>query len=1022
MPNASNGEEGVQKEGGGEVATDGSVEMKDVVGVNGASPVGLIHSPPADAMATIAPATAKEKKQCRRLPLPPFITLTDEQRGLAFRSINPAAAAGALRMLEAGLATTKRRRRLEEVLSCPTSQVFSVRQLPSWKLALQRAAERRAEEERERLLAIEEKSYFSTLPFINDDHAETELPFLKSGPPPQHQHDHHSHHHRRNSAAAPHGYHRLRGGDSESSGSGTSENKKSRWWSVGSLILGRRRPKEGYAEGATVEEGYRTYKQLRHDRFIVFLDRFMPLVTLIASIIQLAYMYLLAVEIGWGRMLSVDDLVGEWLVMDLPMILFVFWMGIAPRKVKGVYMFDDSFWVSFRRYSKSTFFWLDLFGAMPLDLAIGMHVGPSCMPITHNCDGIVAPYWRLNRLLLSRYSFWNLGDLIEEISTSKGWFHPIVGRIFLMLIYTITMAHVVACAMNIILHAYPEQAGWWKADKIYFERSTSDQYFQCLDWATKTFAAGWQGENFNLPLGIIIFVLCSSVVGIIMFASMIGAINTFLDAPTTFSLTVRKVEAVYESWQTHQIIDESLYRELRQFWWHQFKSTGGKGDMAMADALDGSSLAKPLQVKMLTQMGREILMKVPLLRNEARNEQFVRALAVALNPVVLAPFTIFCKKGDVGDSMAFVTYGTMGVVPPNFFETRDESSVFFVLRPGSFFGEIALVLGIARTATVSSLSRFTNLLVLSKEVFEVIGNDFPHVVSRLTLEAEARLAGLDASPEALVALRTQKLLDAIHVSGMRFYYKQWVKFTRMRLRAAERKRMALEGRRAAAAAALAQRQHRGERRAMLQGRRGQGVGEEAEDSFFGSGVGIGEFDDDGSYFYEEEGEEGEEHEGDWYEEEEEEGGEAEGEEEALVGREEADGRGAAAVLIADSPAFAGAPTPAHPLTATAANASVAADDSASAPLKAIASAFRLRPSSAAVGGGGGGGLARSTSFVGGDSFSGGPPLPRPSAAAGVAGGAPPPPRPFPRAQSAFARPASAYASAPLILDDDEANS
>jgi CRP-like cAMP-binding protein len=52
------------------------------------------------------------------------------------------------------------------------------------------------------------------------------------------------------------------------------------------------------------------------------------------------------------------------------------------------------------------------------------------------------------------------------------------------------------------------------------------------------------------------------------------------------------------------------------------------------------------------------------------------------------------------------------------------------LRPGSIFGEVGLIAGSVRTATIISLN-YCTCAMLSKENFEVLGDKFPEAISKI---------------------------------------------------------------------------------------------------------------------------------------------------------------------------------------------------------------------------------------------------------------------------------------------------
>jgi len=80
------------------------------------------------------------------------------------------------------------------------------------------------------------------------------------------------------------------------------------------------------------------------------------------------------------------------------------------------------------------------------------------------------------------------------------------------------------------------------------------------------------------------------------------------------------------------------------------------------------------------------------------------------------------REGDPGDSLFVVVSGALGVT------TRDgEKEVeLAILRPGDFFGEVALLSGARRTASVRAMLE-SELLEMRRDVYEEVVACFPRV-------------------------------------------------------------------------------------------------------------------------------------------------------------------------------------------------------------------------------------------------------------------------------------------------------
>lgn len=91
--------------------------------------------------------------------------------------------------------------------------------------------------------------------------------------------------------------------------------------------------------------------------------------------------------------------------------------------------------------------------------------------------------------------------------------------------------------------------------------------------------------------------------------------------------------------------------------------------------------------------------------------------------LVLPPRTVVVRQGDPGNSFYLIDEGKVKVysVDPEGIETG-----FATLGPGESFGEMALLTGQPRSATVETLEK-TRLTVVSRERFEAILKDYPSV-------------------------------------------------------------------------------------------------------------------------------------------------------------------------------------------------------------------------------------------------------------------------------------------------------
>ncbi len=110
-------------------------------------------------------------------------------------------------------------------------------------------------------------------------------------------------------------------------------------------------------------------------------------------------------------------------------------------------------------------------------------------------------------------------------------------------------------------------------------------------------------------------------------------------------------------------------------------------------------------------------------------------LTRAVENRIAAPGTVIFKHGDPGDSFYIIRSGKVRIFRKDAHGLETE---FSVLGAGQSFGEIALLTGEPRAATVEALEE-THLMVLSREQFERALKDFPGITVALVKQLSGRL-------------------------------------------------------------------------------------------------------------------------------------------------------------------------------------------------------------------------------------------------------------------------------------------
>jgi CRP/FNR family cyclic AMP-dependent transcriptional regulator len=135
------------------------------------------------------------------------------------------------------------------------------------------------------------------------------------------------------------------------------------------------------------------------------------------------------------------------------------------------------------------------------------------------------------------------------------------------------------------------------------------------------------------------------------------------------------------------------------------------------------------------RLSAEVLAKVPLFAGvPARHVRRIAALGSAAN---FDAKTRIVSAGDPGDAFYVLLVGRAEV-------QRGRGRANVEIGPGAYFGEMALLDGAPRSATVVAKSE-TTCLMLARKQFEKVLKDEPAVAYALLRTLAARLCELDAS-------------------------------------------------------------------------------------------------------------------------------------------------------------------------------------------------------------------------------------------------------------------------------------
>jgi CRP/FNR family cyclic AMP-dependent transcriptional regulator len=139
----------------------------------------------------------------------------------------------------------------------------------------------------------------------------------------------------------------------------------------------------------------------------------------------------------------------------------------------------------------------------------------------------------------------------------------------------------------------------------------------------------------------------------------------------------------------------------------------------------------------------EALARCPLF--EQADREIVASLAHRLRRRRFRRNEVIFHQGDPGDSLHIVADGAVKIVLPS---AEGEEAIIATLRPGDFFGELALLDGAPRSATASALEP-SDTLVLPRSVFVELLDSVPGLRDALLASLAYELRRLTGHVEEL---------------------------------------------------------------------------------------------------------------------------------------------------------------------------------------------------------------------------------------------------------------------------------
>lgn len=277
-------------------------------------------------------------------------------------------------------------------------------------------------------------------------------------------------------------------------------------------------------------------------------------------------------------------------------------------------------------------------------------------------------------------------------------------RLAFFLFWLMLLAHWISC-------------GWLALRGLPPEFNKLTHYVRAIYWCVTTMATVGYGDitpttNRQMLYAIVVMILGAGVYGYV-----IANVATILANIDPAKVRYREMVEKLTAFMRYRNIPGDLQQRILDYNAYLWEKRLGYDESAAIAGLPPS-----LRSEVSLFLNREIIEKVPLFKGAT--EDFVRAVAMEMRPMIFTPGDYIMRAGEPGSEMYFISRGVVEIV------SADVKTVYATLSAGDFFGEMALLFNQRRTASARAAD-YCDLYMLEKQTFDTILTRFPDFAAHI---------------------------------------------------------------------------------------------------------------------------------------------------------------------------------------------------------------------------------------------------------------------------------------------------
>ncbi|KAL8040964.1 hypothetical protein ABFS82_10G132400 [Erythranthe guttata] len=248
------------------------------------------------------------------------------------------------------------------------------------------------------------------------------------------------------------------------------------------------------------------------------------------------------------------------------------------------------------------------------------------------------------------------------------------------------------------------------------------KYFYCLWWGLQNLSSYGQNLSTSTFIEETSFAILIAILGLVLFAHLIGNMQTYLQSLTMRLEEWRLKRRDTEEWMRHRQLPEDLRTRVRRFVQYKWLATRGVNEEAILNGLP-ADLSRDIQRHLCLDLVR----RVPFFSQ--MDDQLLDAICERLVSTLSTEGTYIVREGDPITEMLFVIRGRLESSTTNGGRTGFFNSI--TLRPGDFCGEELLAWALLPKSALNFPSSTRTVVALGEvEAFALRAEDLKFVANQ----------------------------------------------------------------------------------------------------------------------------------------------------------------------------------------------------------------------------------------------------------------------------------------------------